>query len=258
MTTLEPELLMRYADDEVSLPERRLVEERLPADPEARNLLASFRTQRHLMPAAFNIADDDQDQHRFEHAINQAFQTRRRRQQRKDIHRWALPLAASVLITIIGGLFATYYADQRIQSETTRILAEQATRQAQDRELALQTRIDALERIISGNSLTWTSDATGATGTITPLRTYQAPDGQWCREFFETGTAETREEGRFSIACRDDGGTWKPPVAWPPQGLGPEATLGDDMRPSFRALGRRSNSQDRVDQRDDLFLSKFG
>lgn len=213
MNAIDPELLMRYADDEVSLPERKRVEERLAAEPKSRALLADFRIQRGLLPAVFAEMDDDESQPRFEHAINQAFIERRRsRQQKAELRRWALPLAASVLITIIGGLFATYYADQRIQTETARILAEHAAKQAEDRELALQTRIDALERIISGNSLSWTSNATGATGTITPLRTYQGPDGQWCREFFETGTAETREEGRLSVACRDHGGMWKPPI----------------------------------------------
>jgi len=209
MTNLEPELLMRYADDEVSGPERRLIEARLPADPGARDLLASFQTQRSLMPAAFDGRDDDENLPRFEHAINQAFARRRQHQQRRDIRRWALPLAASFLILLAGGLFAARYVDQRIQSETDRILAEQAAKQAEDRELALQTRIEALERIISGDSLSWTSDATGTTGTITPLRTYQGPDGQWCREYQETITSDAADQQNLSIACRTPTGLWR-------------------------------------------------
>lgn len=210
MNAIDPELLMRYADDEVSLPERKRVEERLAADPGSRALLADFRIQRGLLPAVFAEMDDDESQPRFEHAINKAFNERRRsRLQKAELRRWALPLAASVLIMLAGGLFATYYADQRIQTETARILAEHAAKQAEDRELALQTRIDALERIISGNSLSWTSDATGATGTITPLRTYQGPDGQWCREYQETITSDTTDHQNLSIACRTPTGMWR-------------------------------------------------
>ncbi|MGI9505219.1 MAG: RT0821/Lpp0805 family surface protein [Geminicoccaceae bacterium] len=212
MTTLEPELLMRYADDEVSGAERRLVEARLPADPGARDLLASFQTQCGLMPAAFNGRDDDQSLPRFEHAINHAFAQRRRRQQRTDIRRWALPLVASFLILLAGGLFAARYVDQRIQSETDRILAELSAKHALDRELALRTRIDALERMISGKTLSWMNEGSGTQGSITPLRTFQTPDGQWCREYRESTSSGSADEDRLSIACRDGNGGWNPPI----------------------------------------------
>ena len=212
MNTIEPELLMRYADDEASGTESRIVEARLPADPKARDLLASFRAQRSLMQAAFETADDDQSVPRFEHAINQAFAQRRRRQRRRDVRRWALPLAASLLIMLAGGLFATHYVDQRIQSETARILAELSARQALDRELALRTRIDALERMISGKTLSWMNEGSGTQGSVTPLRTFQGTEGQWCREYRETTTTETVEEQRLSIACRDGEGGWSAPI----------------------------------------------
>ena len=58
MSALTPELLMRFADDEVSLPERRFVEQRLGADANARDHLATFQDQRACLPAAFALADD--------------------------------------------------------------------------------------------------------------------------------------------------------------------------------------------------------
>jgi len=209
MKTIEPELLMRYADGEVSLPERRWIDERLPADPEGQALLASFQTQGVRLPAAFAMAERDDDLRRCEDVINAAFEQRRQQRRQADVRRWALPLAASLLITLSGGLFATYYADQRIQTETTRILAEQAARQTQEQALALETRINALERIISGNSLTWESETTGTTGTVTPLRTYQGPDGQWCREYRETTSTGSADNRQFSIACRTPDGLWR-------------------------------------------------
>jgi surface antigen len=209
MTALTPELLMRYADGEVSLPERQLIEERLPTDPEARDLLASFQHQKTLLPATFSCKDSPSGLDRFERAMDLAFEQRRLDRRRTELRRWTLPLAASALITLAGGLLATFYAEQRIQSETARILAERAAEDAQTRELALQTRIEALERIVSGDSLSWSSDATGAMGTITPLRTYQGPDGQWCREFEEITNSGTAAQQTFSIACRTPAGLWR-------------------------------------------------
>lgn len=209
MTTIDPELLMRYADGEVSLPERRLVDERLPTDPEGQALLASFQGQGVCLQAAFTMTERDGDLSRCQDVVDNAIEQRRRRQHQADIRRWALPLAASLLITLTGGLFAIYYAEQRIQAETSRILAEQAAEQAQNQALALETRIDALERILSGNSLSWANETTDTTGTITPLRTYRGPDGQWCREYRETITSGSADNLQFSIACRTPDGVWR-------------------------------------------------
>lgn len=209
MNAITPELTMRYVDGEVSPHERRFVEDHLPADPEARGLLTSLQGQQALLPAAFIENDSESSFDRFEHAIDRAFEQRKREQRKADIRRWALPLAASLLITLAGSLLAAFYAEQRIQTETARILANQAEQQVQIRKLALQTRIEALERIVSGNSLSWTNDATGTTGTITPLRTYQGPDGQWCREYQETTFSGEANNPTFSIACRTPSGVWR-------------------------------------------------
>ena len=209
MTIITPELLMRYADGEASLPERRIVEECLPVDPESRDLLTAFQAQNRRLSAAFTENGSGSGLGHFERAIDQAFEQRRRNRRQADIRRWALPLAASLMITLAGGVFAAFYAEQRIQTETARILADHAAQQAEIRNLALQTRIEALERMVSGNSLSWASDATGATGTITPLRTYRGPDGQWCREYQETTRADSADQQHFSIACRTPDGLWR-------------------------------------------------
>ncbi|MEL6962309.1 MAG: RT0821/Lpp0805 family surface protein [Pseudomonadota bacterium] len=209
MTAITPELLMRYADGEVTLPERQFIEKHLPADQEAQELLAVFVAQRGRVAAAFSDVDDTPSLRRFEQAIDRAFEQRRHRERQSERHRWVLPLAASFLMMLAGGVFAVFYAEQRIQTETARLLAERALQDAQIRELALQTRVEALERIVSGSSLTWTNDVTGATGTITPLRTYRGPGGQWCREYRETTHKGATEQDHFSIACRTPDGHWR-------------------------------------------------
>lgn len=208
MSTIDPELLMRYADNELSLPERRLVEDRLRTDPDAQALAASFQVQRSRLQAA--LADDDMSE-RHEQAIDRALERRRSDRRQAEIRRWALPLAASLLITVLGGLASFHYADKHAMSETARLLAIQSAELVRDRELALETRLEALERQISGRTLTWTNEASGTRGAITPLRTFQTPAGQWCREYREIVTFGATEEERLSIACRNDRQDWTAP-----------------------------------------------
>lgn len=207
MSTIDPECLMRYADNELSLPERRRVEEKLRADPKAQALVATFHDQRGLLQTALAGGDDEEGLRQCERAVDRALEKRRRHQRRADIRRWVLPIAASVLITLIGGLSSTHYAEQRARTETARLLAAQA----HDRELALETRIEALERMLSGNTLSWTNDISGTKGSITPLRTFQAPGGEWCREYREITTFPTTREEQLSIACRNNQQNWAPP-----------------------------------------------
>ncbi|MGI9485123.1 MAG: RT0821/Lpp0805 family surface protein [Geminicoccaceae bacterium] len=205
--SINPELLMRYADNEVSLPERRFIEEELSGNPEQTTLVAAFRDQRDQLRLALG-ADDEDGLGRSEQAIDLAFEKRRRLRRRFEIYRWGLPIAASLLITLIGGLLSFHYAERKVVTEVASVLASQA----EDRNLALQTRIEALERMLSGTTLTWANEGSGAQGSITPLRTYQALDGQWCREFRETTTSPNSEGSRIGIACRDSAGSWIPPI----------------------------------------------
>lgn len=205
--SINPELLMRYADNEVSLPERRFIEEELSGNPEQTTLVAAFRDQRDQLRLALG-ADDEDGLGRSEQAIDLAFEKRRRLRRRFEIYRWGLPIAASLLITLIGGLLSFHYAERKVVTEVASVLASQA----EDRNLALQTRIEALERMLSGTTLTWANEGSGAQGSITPLRTYQALDGQWCREFRETTISPNSEGSRIGIACRDSAGSWIPPI----------------------------------------------
>ncbi len=57
---------------------------------------------------------------------------------------------------------------------------------------------------MSGRPVSWRNLETGSAGTVTPLRTFRAADGRWCR-----GYQERRElagggagERRIGIACR--------------------------------------------------------
>jgi surface antigen len=67
---------------------------------------------------------------------------------------------------------------------------------------------EALDRRLSGATLTWANPASGSSGSVTPLRTFQTADGRWCREFEARVDAPVWGERRVGIACRE-GERWR-------------------------------------------------
>lgn len=78
-----------------------------------------------------------------------------------------------------------------------------------DRLHAQQTTQAALESNKTGTVSTWTNPDSGHSGTVTPVRTYQTPQGQYCREFQQTVTISGKTESAYGTACRQPDGSWK-------------------------------------------------
>jgi surface antigen len=78
-----------------------------------------------------------------------------------------------------------------------------------DRRLAAEAANRALETAPSGRSVAWRNPDSGHAGTVTPVRTYQAPGGTYCREYQTAVTIEGRQERGYGTACRQPDGTWK-------------------------------------------------
>lgn len=55
----------------------------------------------------------------------------------------------------------------------------------------------------------WRNPDSGHSGSITPTRTYQSPQGRNCREYTQTVTIDGRTETVRGTACRQYDGTWK-------------------------------------------------
>jgi surface antigen len=72
-----------------------------------------------------------------------------------------------------------------------------------------RTNQQALETGRSGHTSTWRNPDTGHSGTITPIRTTQAPSGEYCREYQQTITVGGRTEQAYGTACRQPDGSWK-------------------------------------------------
>jgi surface antigen len=72
-----------------------------------------------------------------------------------------------------------------------------------------RTQQASLETKPSGATTPWQNPDSGNSGTVTPRRTYQTAQGQYCREFQQTITVGGRTEEAFGTACRQPDGTWK-------------------------------------------------
>jgi surface antigen len=67
----------------------------------------------------------------------------------------------------------------------------------------------SLESGQPGQPLPWNNPQSGAYGTVTPQRYYQASGGQYCREFQQTITVGGQTQDGYGTACRQPDGTWK-------------------------------------------------
>ena len=100
--------------------------------------------------------------------------------------------------TAIGGLLGAF-----IGSEIGKSLdrADQLAMQ--------QTTQRALETAPSGTMVPWRNPDTGHSGTVTPVKTYATPPGQYCREFQQTVTIGGQTQQAYGTACRQPDGTWQ-------------------------------------------------
>ncbi len=78
-----------------------------------------------------------------------------------------------------------------------------------DKQMAAQTAQQAMERAPSGTPTAWRNPDSGNSGSITPVRTYQAADGTYCREYQQTIMVGGQPEKSFGTACRQPDGSWR-------------------------------------------------
>ena len=66
----------------------------------------------------------------------------------------------------------------------------------------------SLEHARNGETTPWRNTSTGAAGSITPIRTFLAPDGAYCRDYHETIAIGANSGHFLNTACRNENGTW--------------------------------------------------
>jgi surface antigen len=106
--------------------------------------------------------------------------------------------AGAVAATAAGALLGLF-----VGSETGKSLDRA------DQLHAAETTQAALDGNQAGTASTWIDPDSTHSGTVTPVRTFRTPQGQYCREFQQTVTIEGRTEQAYGTACRQPDGTWK-------------------------------------------------
>ena len=80
---------------------------------------------------------------------------------------------------------------------------------ARDKRMASEAAQKAFENNRSGQTSVWNNPDSGHSGTITPTRTTQLANGQYCREYNQTITVGGEQHPAYGTACRQADGTWK-------------------------------------------------
>ena len=78
-----------------------------------------------------------------------------------------------------------------------------------DKRMAAEAAQQAFETSRTGQSTDWTNPDSGNSGSITPTRTYQAPSGQYCREYEQDIVVGGEPQKSYGTACRQPDGSWQ-------------------------------------------------
>ena len=194
--------LMLLVDGELQGGHAAKLAQRCRTDSATAAAVAALEADRALLRAAFPLDDDRHEAAQY--AIAAALTAQLRRRRRAGFWRAAMPLVASILTAAVLGAGAIAVAERRASRAAGEVLAEQA----RDRQLMKAAFKAALDTQVSGGSVTWQNPSSGSRGSITPLRTFRAVDGRWCREYRQELEAVALIDRRIGIACRDADG-WR-------------------------------------------------
>ena len=78
-----------------------------------------------------------------------------------------------------------------------------------DKKMMAQTTYDVLEKAKTDTITKWDNPDSGNRGNIKPTKTYQAPDGRYCREFIQEVSIGGKAHSVYGTACRQLDGQWK-------------------------------------------------
>ncbi len=78
-----------------------------------------------------------------------------------------------------------------------------------DKRMAAQAAQQAFESNPAGQASVWNNPDSGNSGSITPTKTYQLANGQYCRQYHQTITVGGEPQNAYGTACRQANGTWQ-------------------------------------------------
>jgi surface antigen len=77
-----------------------------------------------------------------------------------------------------------------------------------DKRLAAAAAQQAFENNRAGQPSVWNNPDSGNSGSITPTRTYQIANGQYCRQYQQTIVVGGQPQKAYGTACRQPDGSW--------------------------------------------------
>jgi len=78
-----------------------------------------------------------------------------------------------------------------------------------DKQLAADAAARAFEQNRPGQASVWNNPESGNSGSVTPTKTYQLANGQYCREYRQQIKVGGEMQETSGTACRQADGTWK-------------------------------------------------
>lgn len=205
------ETLIAYLDDELDAGDRAAMQARIEVNAGLAQALEALRGNDALLVRALQQAEEEAGgdglSRKVETLIAETMPARALRARRPL---W-FAVAASVAALALGIGLGTVISGQRFEARLSRLEAARAS----DARAIQHVVADALEKHLSGQAVHWRSRETGRRVTVTPVRTYRAESGRWCREFTREIEGAGRHEVLRGIACRDGDGVWRPEI-WRP------------------------------------------
>jgi surface antigen len=78
-----------------------------------------------------------------------------------------------------------------------------------DKRMAREAANRAFESARTGESMEWSNPDTGNSGSVTPTKTYQLANGQYCRQYTQDIVVGGETHQTHGTACRQADGTWE-------------------------------------------------
>jgi surface antigen len=103
--------------------------------------------------------------------------------------------SGAIVASALGGALIGGYIGNKLDQRDKQMAAEAAQR--------------AFESNPTGESSVWDNPQSGHSGSITPTKTYQLANGQYCRMYTQTINIGNEPQQTNGTACRQPDGSWE-------------------------------------------------
>lgn len=201
MNEIDDTTLIAYVDGELDPTTTEEVEAELERSPELRRVVSELRESTALVRAAYNHVMYEPLPALPRPSLDEAGA----RRLGASGSGWGMLLAASLAALVIGGVSGHLSTRYTIESELGRAQLARATQEAAVQQVFMR----ALEKSLSGTTVSWRDPDGQDRLEVTPVRTFRVKSGQFCRQFERTQVVQGVARSDQGIACREAGGYWR-------------------------------------------------